>query len=129
VPDPGFKIDVADGGDVIILRIIDHIERHELYKVEEAINALNASGHSRFVVDLSAATNITSTGMGLMLYYQHMLQNRGGGLAIASPSAEVMRQLEHAGLEEVFIIYSGIDEAIDALRRGRSSRKQAPAGA
>ncbi len=124
---PGFEIDWTEERDVAILRIIGEISPADLHKVEEAGSRLIAAGHNRLVVDFSLAERISSTGMGLLLYYQNILAGTGGRLLLAAPSNAVRGLLSHARLDRVFTIYDSVGEAIAAMRKGTSSRKLQPA--
>jgi anti-anti-sigma factor len=122
---PGFQVDCSFGEDVAVLRIVGRVAPADLSMVEETGRELINKGCRRFAVDLSQAEHVTSTGMGLMLYYRHVLQRSGGGLVLSCPTDNVRRLLENTNLDKVFQVYPGLEEAVAALRKS-SSRRSPP---
>jgi anti-sigma B factor antagonist len=83
------------------------------------IDALEA-GHEELVVDLSSATFIDSTALGVLVGV-----NRGLGvdarMAIVCARPNVLKIFEFSGLDGVFVIFSTVDEAL-AYTRGHTAK-------
>jgi anti-sigma B factor antagonist len=115
---PGFRIEREGAPEVVVLSIVGRINPLDLPVVEEAGNELISGGATRVVVDFSETEQITSTGMGLLLYYRHVLAGRDGCLLLAAPSDSVLRMLQSSNLDRVFKIYANRQEAVAAAERG-----------
>jgi anti-sigma B factor antagonist len=123
-----FSLSLTPEGDVVMLRIEGEVGRDQVAAVEERLNDLVGQGHCRLVLDLSAAERMSSTGYGLVLYYQTIFKRRGGRLVLVAPSATLSRQMALTGLDSAYEICPSVEEALEKVRRGRSSRTMQPAG-
>jgi anti-sigma B factor antagonist len=80
-------------------RIVDVIER----------------GRTRIVVDLTGATSIDSTTLGVLIGAVKRLRLRDGDLAVAARDPMIVRTFEITGLDEVFGVLSSREEAVERL--------------
>jgi anti-sigma B factor antagonist len=95
--------------------------------LEEKLQRLVAEGSRRLVVDLSAAHFVSSTGLGVFLYYHALLAEKGGRLVLAAPGGAVRKMLAVANLDRVLAISATLPEAVARARRDpRSSRAKRP---
>jgi anti-sigma B factor antagonist len=83
------------------------------------IDSLEA-GHSQLVVDLSLATFIDSTALGVLVGVKRSLAV-GAQLAIVCTRPAVLKIFEFSGLDGAFAIFSTLDEAL-AYTRGHTAR-------
>jgi anti-sigma B factor antagonist len=86
------------------------------------IEALQA-GHEELVVDLSLATFMDSTALGVLVGVDRGL-GAGARMAIVCPQSAVLKIFELSGLDGVFVICSTIDEAL-ACTRGHAAGSEA----
>jgi anti-sigma B factor antagonist len=82
-------------------------------------DALEA-GHEELVVDLSLATFIDSTALGVLVGVNRSL-GVDARLAIVCPRSTLLKIFELSGLDGMFTIFSTVDEAL-AYTRGRTAK-------
>lgn len=78
------------------------------------------TGHSRLVVDLSLASFMDSTALGVLVGVKRKLDD-DVQLAIVCARANVLKIFELAGMDSAFAIFSTLDEAL-AYAQGRDAR-------
>ena len=76
-------------------------------------------GHSRLVVDLSRATFMDSTALGVLVGVDRSL-DAGGTLAIVCANASLLKIFELSGMDGVFTIFASLDGAL-ASADGRAA--------
>jgi anti-sigma B factor antagonist len=77
-------------------------------------------GHSLLVVDLTSATFMDSTALGVLIAVKRRLEG-DARMAIVCVRENVLKIFEFAGMDGVFAIFPTIDEAL-AYARGREAR-------
>ena len=88
--------------------------------VEKEAVTLLGEGGSRLVIDLGPVTFMSSAGLGLLVRFGKLLNERGGGMALARPKPPVVRLLRAVGLEEVMPRFPTLDAAALWVERGGS---------
>ncbi|HEY7932190.1 MAG TPA: STAS domain-containing protein [Solirubrobacteraceae bacterium] len=69
------------------------------------------SGHSQLVVDLSLVSFMDSTALGVFVAFNRGL-DADARLAIASPQPDVVKIFELSGMDGVFAIFPGLQDAL-----------------
>ncbi len=77
-------------------------------------------GHTLLVVDLTCATFMDSTALGVLIAVKRGLSG-GDRLAIVCVRRNVLKIFEFAGMDGAFAIFSTLDEAL-AYAQGREAR-------
>jgi anti-sigma B factor antagonist len=98
---------VAVGGEV------------DLYSAPELkMQILNAieDGKTHIVVDLSKATFIDSTTLGVLVGARKRLREHDGALAVVCPDTDKLALFEMTGLDRVFSIHADRSAAVAAVR-------------
>jgi anti-sigma B factor antagonist len=72
-------------------------------------------GKNRIVVDLTEATFIDSTTLGVLVGGVKRLRPSGGGLALVCTDQNITKIFEITGLDRVFPIHETRDEALGAV--------------
>jgi anti-sigma B factor antagonist len=91
----------------------------DLYSAPELkMKVLNAidRGKSRIVVDLTDATFIDSTTLGVLVGARKRLREHDGSLAVVCPDSEKLALFEMTGLDRVFSIHEERGEALAAVQ-------------
>jgi anti-sigma B factor antagonist len=68
----------------------------------------------RVVVDLSAVDYVDSSGIASLVEAFQRARKGGTGFALAAPNSAVLRVLELARLDRVFLIFATLEEGLDA---------------
>ena len=77
--------------------------------------AVDKSGGTRFVLDLSRVTFMTSGAIGMLMNIRVHLQERGYSFVMAGVSGDVGRVFEQTRLKEVMPVYETVAEAVASL--------------
>jgi len=113
---PGFTLETAPEGDVMICKVVGRVGQEYFATIEEQAMQLVSRGYHRMVVDLSEAAGISSSGLGLMLYYEKTLRDKGGCLVLVRPRGAAARTLSVSKLDTVFQMFDILEEALAAAR-------------
>jgi anti-sigma B factor antagonist len=90
---------------------------HAAPELRDLLCRLMELGTKDFVVDLSDATFIDSTAIGVLTGRLRHLEAEGGSLVLVTTNRSVLRTMGIAGMDRVFEIYPTLAEA---LARGKS---------
>jgi anti-sigma B factor antagonist len=85
-------------------------------ELKEALNAAIEGGATSVLVDLSGATFIDSTTLGVLMGAVRRLRPAGGEVAIACADPNIRRIFEITLLDRVFRIFTTPGEGLDHLR-------------
>ena len=114
---PALQIETVAEGGVTVLRLVGCVTPDRQHAIDEHLRNLLTQGHRRIVVDLSAVEFVSSTGLGIFLFYRQSLEEKGGSLVLAAPSAAIWRMLSAAGLTRALEICTTVAEGV--RRAGR----------
>ncbi|HDQ00665.1 MAG TPA: anti-sigma factor antagonist [bacterium] len=70
----------------------------------------------QLVIDLSRATWMNSSGLGMLISGLTTIRSSGGDLRLANMSERVRRPLEITKLENVFLSYASVEEAVESYQ-------------
>ena len=85
-------------------------------ELKEALAAAIAGGAKDVLVDLSEATFVDSTTLGLLIGTVRRLDPLGGTVAVAVGDPSVARIFEITRLDQVFSMFDSVDAALAYLR-------------
>jgi len=103
---------------MVLLRIVGRLDPDQTIDAEQTVlDEYIRQGHSKVVVDLSEAEHVSSTGIGLLLYYSRQLPKRGGRLVVVRPEGHIARVLEMTHLDRALTICDSREEAFAAADR------------
>jgi anti-sigma B factor antagonist len=75
-------------------------------------------GKTNIIVDLSKATFIDSTTLGVLVGARKRLRTHGGSLAVICPDPDQLGLFEMTGLDRVFSIHTDRASALSAIQAG-----------
>ena len=91
------------------------IDLYTAPEFKERMVELIEAGKKRIVVDLSAATFIDSTTLGVLVGGVKRLRPTGGTLALVCTDQNITKIFEITGLDRVFPIHASRDDALAAV--------------
>ena len=97
-----------------VLPLEGQIDLNVSAKVTATINELIKDKPARLVVDLSGVTYIDSSGLALLINAARDVEDYGGIFMLAGVRDEVRPILETARLENYFLMFPSVDEALAA---------------
>ena len=106
-----------------VIELGGEVDLYTAPEFKERMVELIESGKKQIVVDLSKATFIDSTTLGVLVGGVKRLRPAGGSLALVCTDENITKIFEITGLDRVFPIHSSREEALDAaVSPGATSR-------
>jgi anti-sigma B factor antagonist len=113
----GFQARTRDLGDGIAsVAVAGEADVFTAPELKEALLAAVAGGAKDVLVDLSEATFVDSTTLGLLIGTVRRVEPLGGTVAIAVGDPSVSRIFEITRLDQVFAMFDDVDAALAYLR-------------
>ena len=101
-----------------VIELGGEVDLYTAPEFKERMVELIESGKKQIVVDLSKATFIDSTTLGVLVGGVKRLRPAGGSLALVCTDENITKIFEITGLDRVFPIHSSREEALEAVRSG-----------
>ncbi len=99
-----------------VIALGGEVDLYTAPEFKERMVELIDDGKKQMVVDLSEATFIDSTTLGVLVGGVKRLRPAGGSLALVCTDQNISKIFEITGLDRVFAIHATRAEALDALR-------------
>jgi anti-anti-sigma factor len=109
-----FTAELTFDGRALMCRLVGRVARDSIPDIEDTVRGHIERGCRQVVVDLSRGEGISSTGIGLMVYYSRMLASKGGHLVFVRPTGAAWRALTAAKADGALEIYDTLEEAVAA---------------
>jgi anti-sigma B factor antagonist len=103
------------GGGVATVAVAGEVDLSTAPALKQALLETIEGGSRKVLVDLSHATFIDSTTLGVLMGAVKRLRPAGGELAIACNDPNIRKIFEITLLDRIFEIYPSLDEALLAL--------------
>ena len=110
--------DTAVDSGTHVIELGGEVDLYTAPEFKERLLQLIEEGKTRIVVDLTKATFIDSTTLGVLVGGVKRLRPSGGSLALVCSDQNILKIFEITGLDRVFPIHSSRDEALSALATG-----------
>ena len=101
-----------------VIELGGEVDLYTAPEFKERMVELIESGKKQIVVDLSKATFIDSTTLGVLVGGVKRLRPAGGSLALVCTDDNITKIFEITGLDRVFPIHGSREEALDAVKSG-----------
>ena len=98
-----------------LIKLGGEVDLYTAPEFKERMVRLIDDGKKQIVVDLTDATFIDSTTLGVLVGGVKRLRPAGGSLALVCTDQNIGKIFEITGLDRVFAIHATRDEAIEAL--------------
>ena len=102
-------------GTTHVIALGGEVDLYTAPEFKERMVELIEGGKKRILVDLSEATFIDSTTLGVLVGGVKRLRPAGGALALVCTDQNITKIFEITGLDRVFPIHASRDEALRAL--------------
>ena len=100
------------GDDAYVISLAGEVDLYTAPEFKERMVQVIEQGKKQVVVDLSKATFIDSTTLGVLVGGVKRLRPAGGSLAIVCADQNICKIFEITGLDRVFPIHASRDEAL-----------------
>jgi anti-sigma B factor antagonist len=101
--------------DSIVIKLQGEVDLYAAPELKDHVNRAIESGKTKLVLDLSEATFIDSTTLGILVSGMKRLRPRGGMLAVLCPDPTMARIFDITGLNRMFSVHETLDAALAAL--------------
>ena len=101
--------------DTHVIELGGEIDLYTAPEFKERMVQVIEDGKKQVIVDLSKATFIDSTTLGVLVGGVKRLRPAGGTLALVCSDQNIVKIFEITGLDRVFTIYPTRDEAVSKL--------------
>jgi anti-anti-sigma factor len=102
--EPLLRIDSTRTGDRVVITLTGELDLSCSERLYEETRAAIDSGARELICDLSGLAFVDSTGLSVFLSAQKRLKSLGGSFRIASPTPDVRRILDVAGVTPFLLI-------------------------
>jgi len=92
------------------------VDKAEAIDIGAEVEEQMASGHNRFIIDLSELEYMNSTGLNIMLNLMNKCRNNGGEAVITGSTSRVKSLFSVTKLDTVFTLKDSRDEAVKHLK-------------
>jgi len=104
-----------------LIELGGEVDLHTAPEFKELMTGVIDAGRTRVVVDLSSATFIDSTTLGVLVGGEKRLRGEGGSLTLVCPDRDIRKVFEITGLDRVFSMHESRDEALSAVGAAQST--------
>ena len=104
-----------------VIELGGEVDLYTAPEFKERLVQVIEDGKKQLVVDLSKATFIDSTTLGVLVGGVKRLRPSGGSLALVCTDQNITKIFEITGLDRVFPIHSSREEALQAVAAGEGS--------
>ena len=113
--------DSAIDAETHVIELGGEVDLYTAPEFKERLLRLIDEGKSRIVVDLSKATFIDSTTLGVLVGGVKRLRTNEGQLSLVCSDRNITKIFEITGLDRVFTIHETRDAAVGALGTGSTA--------
>jgi anti-sigma B factor antagonist len=113
-------------GETRLISVGGAVDLYSAPEFKEALERALEAGTRRIVIDLSTATFIDSTALGVIACGSRRLSTTGGSLAIVCHHPGPMRVFRVSGFDRLFSICGSRDGALRALTGERPAEGEPP---
>lgn len=101
-------------GGLKVIRFSGDLDSMGTHMVENRFEIAVGQQNGHIIVDMSQVGFISSAGMAMLLVRGKRLRQNGGQLMIAGANTRVLEVLSLAGFNELFDVYSTLDDALES---------------
>jgi anti-sigma B factor antagonist len=111
MPDIELSIETRERAGWSVLDVAGEVDLYTASKLKEQLRSLSDRGKHRIVVNLERVGFIDSTALGVLIGALKRAREHEGEVVLAAPAEPVRKVLSITGLERVFPIRDGVEEA------------------
>ena len=109
-------------GELMVIKLQGEVDLYAAPDLKEHVNSAIESGKTLLILDLSEATFIDSTTLGILVSGMKRLRPRGGRLAVLCPDPTMAKIFDITGLNRMFSVHETREDAIAALEQSPRAR-------
>lgn len=102
----------SDAAGATVLGVAGEVDVDSGPVLQARIAGLLNSGRHRLVVDLGGVDFLDSTGLAALVAGLNRARELGGSLTLACPQERLVRRLRLTGLDQVFVVFATVADAL-----------------
>ena len=110
--------------DSIVIKLQGEVDLYAAPELKDHVNRAIESGKTKLILDLSEATFIDSTTLGILVSGMKRLRPRGGMLAVLCPDPTMARIFDITGLNRMFSVHETLEGAMAALKSATPAQSE-----
>jgi anti-sigma B factor antagonist len=111
------KYSLDKTGDVVVIALKSSLEGGpDTFQIKDDVKARLAEGDGKFVLDMSDAKFVNSTGIGVVVSVLSSIKDNDGKLKVCGVSDRARRAFVTTGVWQLFEVHDTRDEALQALQ-------------
>jgi len=112
-PDEEVSLPLSNNVDLPVLEVSGELDLAVAPWLREQLDALFVGGASSLILDLSAATFLDSTALGVLVGARNRCHDLGGGIHLVVTEPQILRVLTITGLSQSFSLHKDRTELLD----------------
>lgn len=104
-------------GDVLVIRADGGLNKATAVQISQQVGTLIAGGIRHVIVDCSALSILSSTGIGVLLMLHARMKQQGGDVRLCGLRGIIVQVLQLAKLDRMFELYPDVGQAMLSFRR------------
>ena len=117
--------DESIDADTHVIELGGEVDLYTAPEFKERLVQVIEDGKKQLVVDLSKATFIDSTTLGVLVGGVKRLRPSGGSLALVCTDQNISKIFEITGLDRVFPIHESREKALESVATGGAAQPEA----
>ena len=109
--------DRAVGADTHVISVSGEVDLFTAPEVKQRVMAPIVAGVEHVIVDLTQATFVDSSSLGVLIGAHRQLRSRGGRLIVACGDDAIVKTFRVTGLDGVFQLVDSVEAALGARPR------------
>ena len=114
--------DESIDGETHVIELGGEVDLYTAPEFKERLVKVIEEGKKQLVIDLSKATFIDSTTLGVLVGGVKRLRPAGGSLALVCTDQNITKIFEITGLDRVFPIHGSREEALQSVNSGEGAQ-------
>lgn len=113
------KYSLDKKGDVVVIALKSSLEGGpDTFQIKDDVKARLVEGDKKFVLDMTDAKFVNSTGIGVVVSVLSSIKDNEGMLKVCGVSDRARRAFVTTGVWQLFDAHDSRDEAMQALQSG-----------
>jgi anti-anti-sigma factor len=109
------NITESSRNNISIFALDGRINSQSAAMLEETLQTMSATGNVRMILDLSAVTYISSSGLRTLAAILTQNRGSGGDLLLVTPTRKIQRVFQIIGFDNFFNMFDTVESAVQAF--------------
>ncbi|MDP8209935.1 MAG: STAS domain-containing protein [Candidatus Stygibacter australis] len=98
-------------GDILVINIYGELYSEQVMQMEYKLLEFSTKTN-RVIIDCEELEYVDSKGLGVLISFQKLLEERGGEMAVCSPNGKVEKVFELTHFDKFTKVYATLEDAL-----------------